>query len=289
MSELPLKEHSYLVFKQKEIQFEIPDDFPIDQIPKFSSLTDFEIWYKKQGFMPYRVTDEDTNTTYLLSSNKYQHFIDFEENNATEYQHGCKMVLDLIKEIQTYQHLFVGQSLPEKLLSVFPEQHIKLLSKIILPINTFQKLKSLLITKYPNKKLIDLIKDYIDINEISEQFTEFLSLEKADLSAIKFYESNFTYPSSFEEKEDWYASFDNPPFSARKTELLLKMCQKKINKDDVESVKNKLKEIIETNQLVKVKVVLECGELPKSLLQDLIEEIPSLTLVYRSLIVNAIK
>jgi hypothetical protein len=37
---------SYLVFERKDVTFEVPDDFPEDQIPKFLTHRDFLIWYK---------------------------------------------------------------------------------------------------------------------------------------------------------------------------------------------------------------------------------------------------
>lgn len=59
MAKTQLSEEVYLVFKKKEIHFEVPDDFPEEKIPKFSNLDDFNAWYKKQNFKPYEVTLTD--------------------------------------------------------------------------------------------------------------------------------------------------------------------------------------------------------------------------------------
>jgi hypothetical protein len=104
MEKTSLKEQTYLIFKRREIEFEIPDDFPENQIPKFSSLQDFETWFKKQEFKEYQVKEEDDKTSQLLSLNKYETFVDFDQSNATKFQFGTNLALEFIEEIKKHQH-----------------------------------------------------------------------------------------------------------------------------------------------------------------------------------------
>lgn len=270
-----------LVQKNKGIELEIPDNFPLDQIPNFSNYLSFESWCKEKGFKFTFSHQEDNDLVYRYSSHDIK-------NRKSGF-------LSLINELEINQNLIQGKGFSESVaLSIAPEGYLKTLMRSILPIEVYKKFKDKLLKKYPKYKFSDLIlkilkKDmYFELNNISENFLEFLYEEKINLSTFNFYEFSFTDPGAFEDKDDWDES-SAPPFSARKTELLLKMCSKTINNDQIDYIKKDLKKLIESEQLLKMELILKQGALPKSIIKSLMEEIPDMPSKYQLLILKQLE
>lgn len=100
------------------MDFQVPDDYPEDKIPKFSTLKDFDTWYRKQNFKPYQVTKIDEDKV-----------VDFPFVNS-----DLKNTFNLLSEIEKNQDLIDGDGFPETIaLSITPEGYLRDISKTILP------------------------------------------------------------------------------------------------------------------------------------------------------------
>jgi hypothetical protein len=189
MAKKTLTERTYLVFKNKQVHFEVPDEFPEDKIPNFFNIKDFEIWYKQQNFKPYKVID------YEKKDNVVERPC-FSWGNCNFNQ-----VKNFFKDLEDNHHLIEGDGFPEAIaLSIYPESFIFWLQGTVLPMEVYEKLKDKLLKKYPKKpftKIIQENRDVLDLSKISEQFLEFLFKEKIDLSTFNFFELDFSCPGSF--------------------------------------------------------------------------------------------
>ena len=268
----------YLIQKNKTMYFEVPDDYPEGKIPKFLNLKDFNTWCSQQGFIKKSEEAEDNELVYRYSVNdiKTMNFI------------------PLLNDLERYQHLIEGDGFPESVaLSLSPEGYFRELYKSILPMEVYEKFKVKLMKKIPNQEFSKIIDELIEndeffsLNDTSETFIEFLNKEKVLLESFNFYDLSFSDPGAFEEKEDWDES-SMPPFSPRKVELLLSMCQKIVNKDQFEYIKRDLLSIIESNQLEKLGIILKHGELPKLLIKEFLKENEEMSVELKSMFIDSL-
>lgn len=148
-----------------------------------------------------------------------------------------------------------------------------------MPVEVYEVIKTKIEEKFQNMSFSVYVQKYLEaldnqvwfFNNISENFLEFLFKEKVNLSFMNFFELEFNEPGKFEEKPHWNEQ-SAPPFSPRKVELLLNMCNKKINKEHLYSLDQKLMKTIKTNQFEKVKVILKYGSLPNSMIQEFLNK-----------------
>jgi len=275
MDKKKLNENHYLVFRRKEIQFEIPDDFPEDQIPIFTNLKDFKSWYKLQKFKPFEITEYSD----------HDYVIDFANGNKAK-----KTVMYLLDEINQHKHLIQGDGFAERIaLSLAPERYFYELSKTYLTEEVYKKLKEKLVLKNPDQKfsetVLDLVTDKNFLQESSEPFIKFLFDEKVSFLSINFFDLNFSYFGSFEENDEWDENSE-PPFTLKKVELLLKMCKKDINELNTDNVFENFTNLIKTSQEEKLKLILEKGNIPSSIIKKLIKENESMKPKFKSMLSN---
>jgi hypothetical protein len=272
------KKNSYLVFKRKEASFDIPDNFPEDKIPKFLTEIDFKKWYKEQGFKNLKIMNvKDYKSEPIIDP----YVLDLEENNETYnsfYNHfplkkRIHTIKSFIKNLNKNKHLIVGDLL-DTLSAIDPLDYLNLL-RLNLTAETYEKFKVALINKYSNKTIIEILKPHLTLDLVdksSEQFVEFLNKEKITLKGINFLDLDFHFPEKLIDAislDDW-GRF-NPPFSLRKMELLLEMCEVKETKENQMNVLKRLTYLIESNSFEKLKLLISQNVFSKTTIKFLLK------------------
>jgi hypothetical protein len=273
MKKIEILEKTFLVFNRKEIQFEVPDDFPEDQIPVFTNLKEFKKWHKLKKFKAFKI-NENSENDYVI--------------NFTWSDHAKESVSNLIKEIDKNKHLIEGNGFPEAIaLSLAPERYFIELSKTYLPREAYEKVKKKLLLKYPNQKFQEivsgLITHYSILQDSSEPFINFLFDESITLNALNFFDLNFSYYGNFEENDEWDENSE-PPFTLKKVEMLLNMSKKDVNKDNFDKVIENLISLISTSQEEKLKLILEKGKVPLKVIDHILKNNPSISKAFKSLL-----
>ena len=193
MSDLINVMTSYLVFERKDVTFQVPDDFPEDQIPKFLTHKEFLIWYKGQNFsnLQYEnINGDDEKNVIEFKENGYTGFT---PNDFEAYKSRISSVKRFFKNIKENKHLLEG-FFNEKMFSLNPIDFLEDLSKLNLPVSAFQQLKIKLLKKYPTKLLNQILKSHLNVrllNSASEQFVEMLFEEKINLQQVNFFSLDF--------------------------------------------------------------------------------------------------
>jgi len=83
--------------------------------------------------------------------------------------------------------------------------------------------------------------------------------------------------------------FSNAPFSLRKMEILLKMCNLKYKKSSLPKLMNKLTELFETKQMDKLKLLVSSKVLDKTMVKEMLEMGDKLGLQLKSLLLSIFK
>jgi hypothetical protein len=282
---------SYLVFERKDVTFQVPDDFPEDQIPKFLTHREFLIWYKSQNFTNLEyINDYDDNEKHVIAFYENNFKAELKSNDPEVYKLRISSVKWFFRNMKQDRHLLKGW-FNEQMFSLNPIDFLKDLSEVNLPITAYQTLKNKLIKKYPTKSLQQILKPLINnrlLDDASEQFLEMLFEEKIDLQGVHFFSLHFTKFGKIVEY-DSMDEFSNAPFSLRKMELLLKMCNLKYTKSTLPELINQLNKLIETKQMDKFKLLLASKVLDKTMAKEILKTGDKLTLQLKSLLLSIFK
>jgi hypothetical protein len=289
MQEKNIKSKSYLVFKRKDISFEVPDDFPEENIPTFINEDDFKKWYKNQGFKNLTVENnfEDKEGVIGLRA---------EDESLKDTKARIKPLNILLKDLEKHDNLLKEEgTLPAALFALYPENFIKVIASKYLPKNAYEKLKSNLQNKFPEESFQSLCDQFINSNIIqhaSETFVTFLMDEKITLKPINFYELDFDYIGTFDEKQDdWDVAYEENPFTLSKMEYLWNMCDQQFNeKKNTNELIKKILLIMKTKQKNKLILLLKLKIVPRKSIQLILEkEKKNFDAEYRSLLINSLK
>lgn len=292
------KKNSYLVFKRKEISFDVPDDFPEDKIPKFMTDIDFKKWYKEQGFTNMTIMDEE-DFDLVPATKPFVYVLDLEENNET-YNHfygdftiqkRINTIKRFISKLANNNHL-IKEDLLDTLSAIDPLDYLNLL-RLNLPAEIYENFKVALSSKYPDKTIIEILKTHLTpelIDNSSEQFIEFLYKEKITLKEINFLDLNFQFTENLIDaiRNDNWGTFD-PPFSLRKMELLLEMCEAKETKENQMDVLKRLTYLIKSNSIEKFKLLISKNILGKKTIKKLLRSISNIQITFSSLLLSNLK
>jgi hypothetical protein len=289
------KKNSYLVFKRKEVSFDVPDDFPEDKIPKFLTEIDFKKWYKEQGFKNLKFMNEkDYNSVPIIDP----YVLDLEEDNSSyNYHYGhfplqkrINTIKSFVSKLNKNKHL-IKSDLLDTLSAIDPLDYLNLL-RLNLTAETYEKFKVALMNKYPNKTIIEILKPHLTlelIDNCSEQFVEFLNKEKIPLKDINFLDLHFQFSERLIEaiRNDLWGTFD-PPFSLRKMELLLEMCEVKETKENQLNVLKRLTYLIESNSFEKLKSLISKNILGKKTIKSLLKSSTKIPINILSLLLSVL-
>jgi hypothetical protein len=290
------KKNSYLVFKRKEISFDVPDNFPTDKIPKFMTEIDFRKWYKKQGFRNLKIVYEKdykgepiTNPFVLDLEENNEDYNDFYGNFSINKR--IHTLNSFISKLNDNKHL-IKDDLLDTLSAIDPIDFFNLLT-LNLSSETYEKFKNALLTKYPKKTIFEILYNHLNfgvINKSSEQFIEFLYKEKIPLKQFNFLDFNFAFPEKLTDaidNDDW-GRF-TPPFSIKKMELLLEMCDAKETKENHEKILIKLTNLIKSNSVEKMKLLLTKNILEMKTIKKLLRLFPNIPITFSSLLLSTLK
>jgi hypothetical protein len=275
---------TFLVFKRKKMTIEVPDDFPEDQIPNFIHENEFDAWCHSKGFKSLTLTNEKALDKVIKIEDKPK-LADQTENSTGDIN---SLVL-FLKHMEAQQHLLnLSGGFVRKLFAIYPDELLEITSKGILPKEAFQMIKEFFIKRFPQVKVKDFLQKRITekiINDASEAFIAFLKKEKVSLSHIHFFSLDFANPSTFHEQEDWDA-LATPPFTLKKLELLVAMCDISFEDRNRTSVIENLRKLILTKQDKKLKLILDLDLIPKEIFTYLLANDQSIKRSYRILLSN---
>lgn len=290
MSDNKLKMTSFLVYKRKEVSFDIPDDFPEDQIPNFMTEAEFKKWYKSQKFKNLSFSDlEDEGKASVIEFKENNYNAELNPNDPKVYKLRINTVKSFFKDLKTNRHLLQG-SFNVMMIALDPLDYLRTFSSKNLPLDFYKQYKKLLLDKYPQKTLNEILKPKLDkyiINSSSEQFIVFLKKEKIELKKINFFQLDFSRPGKLTDLES-LDEFAEPPFSTNKIGFLLRICDTHVLSKDQNKIVNHLLKLIETNQIDKIKLLISKKLLKNDLLKTLLTQKEDMSIQIKSLILESI-
>lgn len=255
-------EQSFLVFKRKDISFEIPDDYPEENIPKFTNMEEFKKWYALQNFEPFRVVDLDDDDQVI---------------HIAQSRLAKDSIKALVDDLHKYKHLIEGEGWIQRFaFSLGPEGYFYELANTYLPVEVYQKLKGKLLKKYPDKTFTEIVNDLTQENDYylttsSEHFIQFLYDEGIRFPKNNIFNLNFSKIGNFEDETEWDED-DDPPFTLKKLTLLLEMCSTRIHKDNIHIASYEILKLIQSTQWDKLNLLIEKGIFTKPLIQAIFEK-----------------
>jgi hypothetical protein len=284
-----IKSKSYLVFKRKDVSFEVPDDFPEEEIPTFINEEEFKKWYKKQRFKNLKIDNDFDGKEGVMQLNNLS---DQSDKDILEKIDNLKNYLN---DLELHQKLLKEEStLPNLLLALYPEEYLFTICKKYLPFNAYDKLHEKLMQKFPKEgfqAIIDKILYPHHIDSMSESFIDFLLVKKIRLKKINFIDLKFTEIGTFNDLDSWNGYFDDPPFTVGKVEKLIKICNIKVTiKDQQNKLREKVIRLITSNQKQKLVLLIKKKIISTKLIQSLLKENGEvISSNYKKLLVNSLK
>lgn len=282
---------SYLLFRQRDVFFDIPDDFPEDLIPEFMTYNEFLKWYKSNNFSSLEYYDyQDNGNVKVIAFNEDFYRTELPLNDIEIYNKRIKKIKQFFKRIQLNRHLYKGD-FNEKMLSIHPLDFFNAFAEINLPLKAYRIYKEKLLFKFPNKTLKEIIKKFLTpilISSASEQFIEFLSEEKIDLYNLNFFELSFGNQGKII-NTDYVDYYTTAPFSFKKMKMLLSMCNLKYSKKKEWSFLQNIISLINSNQFEKLDLLFTYNLLYPSIINKILVKVDNMPIFVKAKLLSVME
>jgi hypothetical protein len=290
-----MKNQNYIFAKvqQQEVTFEVPDDFPIKNIPEFKNEDHFNTWFKENKFSKLSVKDieeRDDQDNHLDEFLKIKIYEDDEVLTKDFPKNVINHIKTFLNEISSNNHLIKGEDFIGFLFNYYPREFLEVLSSILLPIDVYVKIKKNLKKKYPETSFKSHFKKLITkslLDSASETFLTFLENEKISCKHINFLDLDYSQPSNF----DGFSGVivQNLPFTLKKLIMLSKSTSFNEEQEDQLKSYQRFVKLIETKQDEKIEYLTNSKLLSKAVTKKILHEQANLNPKYRSFLLNNLK